>query len=106
MNDRLENIIKYLDNEMSADERMAFENQLRNDEVLAKEVAFQRGLHGFLDRQKPNLEQKLSNLGDEFILNPPTKKTSFSTLKIIGILSLLALVSYFSFFLKNNTTTN
>lgn len=104
MNDQLDNIIKYLDNEMSETERFAFEKQIRNDEMLAKEVVFQRGLHGFLNRKKPALEQKLSNLGDEFILNPTEKKTRFSVWKVIVILLSMALIAYFSLLYKNNDT--
>ena len=105
MNDqKLDRIITYLDNNMSTDERTAFEKELRDNEVLAKEVAFQRGLHGFLSREKPSLEQKLSNLGDEFILHSAEKKTRFSVWKIIVISLLLALVAYFSFFYRRSTT--
>ena len=108
MNNQLENIIKYLDNEMSEIERLDFENQMRKDDVLAKEVAFQRGLHGFLEREKLNLEQKLSDLGDEFIINPnkDTKKGGLP-IWLIGLLGfvVVAVVFYFIFFSKNNSNT-
>lgn len=107
MNDQLENIIRYLDNEMSKNERIDFENQIRKDEVLAKAVAFQRGLHGFLKREKPELEQKLSNLGDEFIINQSSKKRA-SSYWIVALLTIviLSIIAYFVFFNNNNTTSN
>lgn len=106
MNDqKLQIIIKYLDNQMSEEERVAFEKELRNDEVLAKEVAFQRGLHGFLERRQLALELDLDELGDEFILNPTEKKRNFPVWWAIPILLAIGTVLYFSFFNKNKTTT-
>lgn len=102
MDDQLENIIKYLDNEMSKNERLDFENQIRKDKALAAEVEFQRGLHGFLKRDKPELEQKLSNLGDEFIINQQNKKRAFPYWIVLLILFIALLMGYFLFFSKKD----
>lgn len=74
MSVQLNIIIKYLNNEMSEEERKAFEQQLSADKALAKEVLFQRGLHGFLHRNNPILENKLNDLGNEFIRMPLNHK--------------------------------
>lgn len=95
MDVQLESIIQYLDGEMNASERLDFEKLIESDEALAKEVAFQRGLHGFLDRREPALEVELGNLGDEFILNPTEKKRGFSVWWSIPILLLVGTLLYF-----------
>lgn len=102
--DQVEQIITYLDQAMPLKERTAFETQLQNDETLAKEVTFQRNLHGFLDRYDPEMEDKLSALGDEFIVG---QKHAFAPrILSISILLLLVLLVYFLFFYKKNATSN
>lgn len=105
MDEELDNIIKYLDNEMSENERLDFENRIRKEEVLAKEVAFQRDLHGFLEREKPELEQKLSKLGDEFIINQPLNKRVFPYYwTTLLFLIIVLFISYFVFFNNKSLT--
>ena len=82
MDSQVEKIIQYLDGTMSESERLDFEKLIESDKTLAKEVAFQRSFYGFLDRRQPTLEQDLSSLGDEFILNSTEKKISFSVFSI------------------------
>ncbi len=106
MNTQLEKIIKYLDNELSPSERTSFEEQIRKDKALAKEVAFQRGLHGFLNRNNPILEQELSELGDEFILDSKRKNNRFFLKIGIPILLLMGLVAYFLFFAEEKPSIN
>ena len=99
---QIENINKYLDNEMSINERTVFEKQLRNDKELAEELAFYKDFHGFAERRKPALRQDLSDLGDKFIIEPNKNKRVFSFWILIPILLLTAMIGYFSFFYKNN----
>lgn len=99
MDDQLDNIIKYLDNEMSKNERIDFENRIRKDKALAQEVEFQKGLYEFLKREQPELEQKLSDLGDEFIIEKQKKKRVIPFWIIVSILFLALLtIGYFAFF--------
>ena len=79
---QIENINKYLDNEMSINERTVFEKQLRNDKELAEELAFYKDFHGFAERRKPALRQDLSDLGDKFIIEPNKNKRVFFILDI------------------------
>lgn len=87
MSDKLENVFRYLNNEMSFEEQAIFEQLLETDKELAKEVVFQKGLIGFLERQQPELEQKLDKLGDRYILN----KKGFSWWKSLLILIVLGI---------------
>lgn len=104
MNDnRTENINRYLDNEMSDDERRAFEEQLRNDEELAQDLAFFKDFHGYAERKKPKLRQDLSDLGDKYIIEPNKKKSAFPRWILVPLLLLAAIGIYFSFFYKKNT---
>lgn len=105
MNSQIENIIRYLDGEMPENERVAFEQSMRSNEILRQEVDFQRGLHGFLERRKPVLEQELSALGDEFILNPTEKKRGFGVWWFMSIFLLLAISLYLFYFSKKETNT-
>jgi hypothetical protein len=104
MDSQIKNIIRYLDGEMPENERIAFEQLMRNDEVLRKEVDFQRGFHGFLERRKPTLEQELSNLGDEFILNPTEGRKGLSIWWFSAIFLLLAMSLYLFYFAKKERT--
>lgn len=69
MSNELENINRYLQGEMTKDEREAFEALIREDDALSKELAFQKGLQGFLSRHEPEIEAKLEKLGDEYFGN-------------------------------------
>jgi hypothetical protein len=104
MDSQIENIIRYLDGKMPKNERIAFEESMRKDEILRQEVDFQRGFHGFLERRKPTLEQELSNLGDEFILNPTGGRKSLSIWWFSAILLLLVMSLYLFYFSKKETT--
>ncbi|MGB0862639.1 MAG: anti-sigma factor family protein [Saprospiraceae bacterium] len=99
---QLENINRYLDNEMSVEERKAFEKQLRNDEELTEELEFYKDFHGYAERRKPALRQDLSDFGDKYIIEPNKKKSAFSYWISIPILLLIAIVCYFLFFQKDN----
>jgi hypothetical protein len=98
------NIVRYLDNEMPIEERTAFEEQLRNDEELAQELAFQQDFHGYLERRKPDLRKDLKHFADEFITEPDNKRT-FPFWIILPTLLFLAVISYFIFFYNNNSTS-
>jgi hypothetical protein len=100
---QIENINRYLDNEMSANERKAFEEQLRNDEELAQGMAFFKDFNGYVERQKPELRQDLSDFGDKYIVDPNKNKEKFPRWTLIPILLLIAIIGYFSFFYKKNT---
>ncbi|MFK7946676.1 MAG: hypothetical protein AB8G11_03725 [Saprospiraceae bacterium] len=102
-NNQEQNINRYLNNEMSETERIAFEEQIRNDKALADEVAFQRGFAGFLGRYQPSLESKLENLGDKYIITP-TKEKSYKWLILSAILLLSAIVVFIIF--NKKTTSN
>ena len=99
---QIENINRYLDNEMSVNERTAFEKQLRNDEELVEELAFYKDFHGYAERRKPVLRQDLSDLGDKFIIEPNKNKRTFPYWILIPILLFTAIIFYFLFFYKNN----
>ncbi len=100
MSEQEDNIFRYLDNQMSLEEKANFEQLLQTDKALAKEVEFQRGLLGFLDREQPVLEGKLDKLGDEFILKQ-NNRLGKKWLWGIGILAVV-LISIIAFFMMQN----
>lgn len=95
MDNQAQNITRYLRNEMPPKERMAFEALIQKKETLAREVRFQKDFHGFLGRNKPELETKLSNLGDEFILNQSSNSNKKTWWILVGVLMILAILYFF-----------
>ena len=102
MDDQLEHIIQYLDNEMSEKERTTFEQTMKADAELAKEVAFQRQFHGFMSRRKPEIETQLTALKEEFKLQPLPKKKQQNWMWII--LPILLVGGIYFLFFYNKTT--
>lgn len=66
MIEQQENIKKYLTDKMTAAEKQSFKNELANNSVLEKEVAFNEDLMSFLEDKNPELEAMLTQFGNEF----------------------------------------
>lgn len=99
MSNQLDTIVRFLEDKMTPNEKQSFQQLMQKDKKLAEEVTFQRGLHGFLDRHQPDLEQKLNHLGDEFFLNqPPNSKRTSTIWMSLVILTGIASVVFFVFF--------
>ncbi|MFK7947200.1 MAG: hypothetical protein AB8G11_06415 [Saprospiraceae bacterium] len=99
LNEQDKKIEEYLNGEMSNDERQAFEAAIKNDAELAKEVTFQKDLMQFFEERNPDLERKLSELGDEFFEDDAdissNKKKYFNWLfLVVGLVLLSALGGY------------
>ncbi len=102
MDDHLIDIDKYLDNNMSPDERKAFEERLRTDKELTEEVAFQKELKGFFENRNPQLRQDLKDLGAEFIVEE--KKTGSSPYWIWGSLFVLIAIGFYGLYFSTSTS--
>lgn len=61
-----EQIDKYINDEMTSSERIAFEKEMQNNKELAESVALNRDLAQFFKERNPILEQTLSSLGNEY----------------------------------------
>ena len=100
-----EDILRYLEQKMPLHERIAFEQKMNEDEALAQEVTFQRGLYAFFDKRHPKLEANLDSLGDEFVLNTPSNSYKYIWLGILAVF-VLGISTYFIFFYNTSEPIN
>lgn len=106
-----EKIQRYLDDEMSLDERMLFEEQLRKDDALAEDLDYQKDVTNFFNTRDPKLKAELKALGKEFIAEEQPKRR-FPIWAAVALALLLVVLIYFMFVNKttvieeDNTPTN
>lgn len=108
MQNREEDILRYLNDQMTTDEKAVFEQELIDNKTLREEVGFQRDLLEFFAIREPELEAKLGKLGDEFIDKRKTKNPSFiliSAAFIFVIILLILLFNHQIFPKKNNNVS-
>lgn len=78
---------RYLDNRLPVSERKAFEARMRQDSKLAAEVAALREMRSFFAADRPDLEDKLSALGDQYFT--PRRERSKIWPRLLPVLLLL-----------------
>jgi hypothetical protein len=92
MEDRTEDIAKYLNNDFTKEEQSAFERELSSNEVLRDELDLQRKLGDLLEEsERLALKERVSKLN-----NSPREKKSYPFLKIAAVLVVGVLTGYFA----------
>lgn len=99
-NDQIE---KYLNNELSGEERITLENQIREDDNLKKEFERQQTAHRILDIAiAQSLKEQLMELEEEskVVSINRNKGRRFSILQWAAAASVLLVIGFFAFFFQ------
>lgn len=94
-------IEKYLNDQMSTEEKRTFDQQLREDSELRKEVNFQKRLQSFFETREPKLRTQLEQLGNQYFDKKDNGSISYLW---IGVIGLTLTVAIFLFSRKEEKT--
>lgn len=98
------NIEKYLNDQMSKEERRAFEQQLKEDFELRKAVDFQKRLKSFMVIREPKLEQQLEQLGNQYFDKKGKRTVKYLWVGVVGLTITVATILFLT--KEENTVSN
>jgi hypothetical protein len=96
-------IDKYINEEMSLDEKNAFEKAVQEDKELAESLALSQDMQAFFKNETLELEQKLDTLGQKYFLDK--KNNGFFNIKWLAGLSLVLMIALAAAIYIGNSTT-
>jgi hypothetical protein len=96
-------IDRYINEEMSLDEKNAFEKAVQEDKELAESLALSQDIQSFFKNETLELEQKLDTLGQKYFLDK--KNNGFFNIKSLAGLSLVLMIALAVIIYMENSTT-
>lgn len=103
-NPNFERVDKYLNNELSEQERQALEAQAERDEDLSAELERQQAAHKVLDLViAKNLKQQLEDLEEESKVVAMPQKRRFSLYQLAAAASVLLVIGFGALFFLNGS---
>lgn len=103
-NPNFERVDKYLNNELSEQERQELENQAAHDEDLSAELERQQAAHKVLDLViAKNLKQQLEDLEEESKVVAMPRQRRFSLYQLAAAASVLLIIGFGTLFFLNSS---